>query len=141
MNRKSCLSEFTSNHGRRRYLQMRVPLAIWISATFLISPLLSKDENNRQTPIIKTRYGQIQGVFRTINNGHSVATFLGIPYATAPVNKNRLSPTRASKQWTGVLQTAEFGPACPQNAPKKFSRFLHYQSEDCLHLNIFVPGK
>ena len=94
-----------------------------------------------RTPVINTRYGQVQGIYRTVGDGDRVATYLGIPYATAPVNKNRLSPTRATQQWQRVLQADSYGPSCPQNPPKRFTHLLRHQSEDCLFVNVFVPGE
>ena len=98
-------------------------------------------QNGSRTPIINTRYGQVQGTYRILENGDKVATYLGIPYATPPINKNRLNPTRASPLWKRVLQAVSFGPSCPQNPPKKFAHLLRDQSEDCLYLNLYVPGK
>ncbi|KAA0201698.1 hypothetical protein HAZT_HAZT002341 [Hyalella azteca] len=66
---------------------------------------------------------------------------MGIPYATPPVNANRLSPTRAPTKWRGVLTAVAHPPACPQRPPKKYQRLFQHQSEDCLYLNIYVPGE
>ncbi|KAF2362040.1 Carboxylesterase type B [Trinorchestia longiramus] len=136
------------------------------------------------TPTVATRYGQVQGFYRTLTvppdilvadilessktfledsksshfetsrensqDPHSaegktglsarIAVYLGIPYATPPVNANRLSPTRAPTKWRGILAAVAAPPACPQRPPKPFQRLFQHQSEDCLYLNIYAPG-
>lgn len=94
------------------------------------------------TPIVSTRYGKVQGAFSVVpGSSDRVAMYLGIPYATPPINANRLSPTRAATQWRGVLAAVALPPACPQKPPKHLQRLFQHQSEDCLYLNIYVPGK
>lgn len=119
-------------------------LTVWILSVIILFKNYSVGANNsggERTPIINTRYGQVQGIYRSLDNGDKVATYLGIPYATPPVNKNRLSPTRATQQWQRVFKAVNYGPSCPQNPPKRFAHLLRHQSEDCLHVNLFVPGK
>ena len=93
------------------------------------------------TPVISTRYGQLRGMYTHIPEAGRVATYLGIPYATPPVGPNRLSPTRAPSQWKGILDATTHPAACPQNPPEKYRHLLQRQSEDCLYLNLYVPGK
>ena len=100
-------------------------------------------ETAQLTPVISTRYGQIQGAYEEVPGGSAgrVAVFLGIPYATPPVKSNRLSPTRAATQWKGVMKALSMPPACPQRPPKHLERLFQHQSEDCLYLNIYAPGE
>ena len=93
------------------------------------------------TPVISTRYGQLRGMYQQVSGAGRVATYLGIPYATPPVAANRLSPTRAPSQWRSILDATVLPPACPQNPPKEYRHLLRRQSEDCLYLNLYVPGK
>lgn len=95
------------------------------------------------TPVVSTRYGQVQGSYRPVpgSSGSKVALYLGVPYAMPPVNANRLSPTRSATQWRGVLSATKTPPACPQKPPKQYKKLFQHQSEDCLYLNIYVPGK
>ena len=54
------------------------------------------------TPVLSTKYGKVRGFFSPSNNisaGGGVSVYLGIPYATPPVDSNRLTPTRAPNQW------------------------------------------
>ncbi len=65
------------------------------------------------------------------------ASFLGIPYAAAPVGPLRWRPPVAPAAWTSPLDGTHVGPACPQapdgaNPPPT--------DEDCLRTNIWTPG-
>ena len=68
----------------------------------------------------------------------------------------RFAPTRPPVHWSGIRESTSHGPVCPQTFPmpvanasgsatrwimflRKLKPRLSYQSEDCLHLNIFVP--
>ena len=61
---------------------------------------------------------------------------IGIPYAKAPVGNLRFAkpqPTGAFKN--GAHNATEFGSFCPQIQEGK-----QIGEEDCLFLNIYVPG-
>lgn len=68
--------------------------------------------------------------------GARMRSFLGIPYAAAPVGDLRWRPPRRHLVWRGIRNTTAFGSSCPQAAS-----FLTKQStnEDCLFLNVFTP--
>jgi len=106
---------------------------------------------------VTTPYGRIRGFFVHLFDGPGVAlgdrpgpnhyrklwrtvsTFLGIPYATPPVNEGRFKPPRAKRAWS-IWDAVDFGPACPQ--PIQYvgaTKGVRYMNEDCLYLNIFTP--
>lgn len=86
--------------------------------------------------------------------------FRGVPYAAPPVGPLRFRPPQSLQSWPGTRLADSFGPACPQKYPditnktlalqhmpkgrlqylKKLIPLLVNQSEDCLFLNIYVPG-
>lgn len=114
------------------------------------------------TRIVQTRYGRLQGLILPMDQHRylkKVEIFLGVPYATPPVQSNRFSPTRTPSPWDGVRISDKLGPVCPQKLPdvsnetaalekmpkgrleylKRLLPYLRNQSEDCLYLNIYAP--
>jgi para-nitrobenzyl esterase len=86
-------------------------------------------------PVVTTKYGELQG---TMAGGASV--FLGVPFAQPPVGELRWRAPQPPSAWQGVREATRFGGICPQveiyagfNTPST--------TEDCLYLNVFVPGK
>ncbi|XP_018562601.1 neuroligin-4, Y-linked-like [Anoplophora glabripennis] len=116
------------------------------------------------TRIVQTRYGRLQGLIVPMD-GHRylkpIEVFLGVPYATPPVQSNRFSPTRTPSPWDGIRVSDKMGPVCPQKLPdisnetaalekmprgrleylKRLLPYLQNQSEDCLYLNIYTPAQ
>nr|KAG5708884.1 hypothetical protein BaRGS_009293 [Batillaria attramentaria] len=83
--------------------------------------------------------GEIQGreelvTYRDTTQS-AVATFRGIPYAEPPVGQLRFAKPVPKAGFTAPFQAFEFGPMCPQPL-----QGLHVESEDCLHLSVFVPA-
>ncbi|XP_013421579.1 cocaine esterase isoform X2 [Lingula anatina] len=99
--------------------------------------------------LVKTKYGDIEGQVITSPRGDLVR-FLGIPYAKPPIGELRFAAPVRMDPWDGVLSASEFGDMCVQDLevrdrifPKKYieKRFpRNTMSEDCLTLNIYVPG-
>ncbi|UXI18247.1 Receptor-type tyrosine-protein phosphatase kappa [Sarcoptes scabiei] len=87
---------------------------------------------------IETSLGQIAGFQQTssIFNG-SIATFLGVPYAQAPIGKLRFKPARLPvKWWPKVLKAFHWPKPCMQ--PDHNLQLNNFNfSEDCLYLNIW----
>jgi len=73
----------------------------------------------------------------------NIATFLGVPYAEAPVGERRFRPPEQKKPWSKILEAKHPGPVCAQLPtsgllhvdPSKWSK----PDEDCLRLNIWAP--
>lgn len=90
---------------------------------------------------IVTPQGVLQGA---MDNG--TIAFKGIPYAGAPVGKNRWMPPQPAPSWTSIRPATQFGASCPQ-AERTFAgargrlakRHEPPKSEDCLHLNVWTP--
>ncbi len=86
-------------------------------------------------PIVATVSGPITGAEKD-----GVRVFLGIPYAAPPVGERRWQPPVAPEPWAEPRATTKYGPACPQHADEFFG-VPPEQSEDCLTLNVWTPGK
>ncbi|CAH1965641.1 unnamed protein product [Acanthoscelides obtectus] len=112
--------------------------------------------------IVEIQSGAIRGIILELNSRHlePVEVFRGVPYAAPPVGPLRFRPPQPPIRWPGTRLADTFGPACPQKYPdvtnktaalqqmpkgryqylKKLVPLLANQSEDCLFLNIYVPG-
>lgn len=108
-----------------------------------------------KTRVVSTKYGDVQGVIRHL--GHllgDVEVFLGVPYASPPVEEGRFTPTNTPTPWDTVRDATTPPPVCPQliphpdqeNMPRARAEFLRQvtpalanQSEDCLTVNIYSP--
>ncbi|KAK5647117.1 hypothetical protein RI129_005581 [Pyrocoelia pectoralis] len=112
--------------------------------------------------IVEIETGAIRGIILELNSRHlePVEVFRGVPYAAPPVGPLRFRPPEPPLTWPGTRLADTFGSVCPQKYPditnktealqfmpkgryhylKKLLPLLVNQSEDCLFLNIYVPG-
>ncbi|KAI0681819.1 carotenoid ester lipase precursor [Earliella scabrosa] len=85
-------------------------------------------------------------------------SFLGIPFAQAPVGKLRLQLPKPMTRYTGIINATVFGNQCiqqtvtpptvPSDFPPEIAEFLVAmragpnvpQSEDCLNINVIIPA-
>ena len=85
---------------------------------------------------VKTQYGILEGFEK---NG--VKTFLGVPFAQAPVGELRWKAPQPVKPWEGVRDAKQFGNDPMQ--PDIFGDMSFRgpaRSEDCLYLNIWTTA-
>lgn len=75
-------------------------------------------------------------------------SFLGVPYAAAPVGELRFRRPRPRAGWFGVREAAAFGPCTPQYDLEKGSFYQRefyptekYADEDGLYLNIWTAAE
>ncbi|XP_041988644.1 neuroligin-1-like [Aricia agestis] len=109
--------------------------------------------------IVHTHAGAIRGVIvePPSRRLEPVEVFRGVPYGARPP---RLGPPPPPAPWPGTRLADSFAPVCPQQPPDTRNRtaalqemplaayrellaaapHLRNQSEDCLYLNIYVPG-
>ena len=88
-----------------------------------------------KTQTIQTQYGPVTG-----HTNGLVYEFLGIPYASPPIDTLRWKPTQAHANWTTPLLADNFPPACPQKSYEQGdpdSVFTLDGEEDCLYLNVW----
>ena len=88
---------------------------------------------------VKTDKGKIHG---KLSDDSQVRIFLGVPYAAPPVGPLRWKPPQPAVKWAGAKETMQFGSRCMQTSPFPDMLFRDPgQSEDCLNLNVWTPGK
>jgi carboxylesterase type B len=154
----------TKNQAKRKYFYTAAILVIFlvvVSLTFnsfrnsskcdpntqiknlSLSESVSKvKEEIKEFVTISTNFGQIKGVKNKFNN-ITINTFLGVPYASAPIGSLRFEKTSPIQKWEGIRDALQQPASCLQtDSPLVLSafRFLNSSSsEDCLYLNIWAP--
>jgi carboxylesterase type B len=90
---------------------------------------------------VKTPTGWVRGYEENYDEGQ-VYRFVKIPFAQPPIGKLRFQKPQPIEKWEGVEGIAdENSPACPQWDFPVGSFVNLKKDENCLFLNIYVPGK
>lgn len=92
---------------------------------------------------INTKLGTIVGKSEQVEfmgEQKPVTRFLGVPYAKPPVGERRLKRPEPFGSFTESYNATYFRPHCMQSDNVNPSVKHFGMSEDCLHLNIFIPG-
>lgn len=91
---------------------------------------------------VDTAYGKVRGI-----DENGVVVFRNIPFASAPTGEARWSLPQSPEPWTGVRESAAFGPIswqviAPADGALSFARDAEppQLDEDCLSLNIWTPS-
>ncbi|MFJ6197285.1 carboxylesterase/lipase family protein [Micromonospora sp. NPDC092111] len=82
--------------------------------------------------VVRTTDGLVRG---TVAVDHR--SFLGIPYAAAPVGELRWRSPRPAAAWSATRDATRPGPGCAQPAGMPMDR--PSIAEDCLYLNVTTP--
>ncbi|XP_002937472.3 cholinesterase [Xenopus tropicalis] len=112
----------------------------------LLMSFLILSTNAGHENIVEVKQGKVSGINLSVKSGY-VTAYLGIPYGEPPTGRLRFKKTEQRKPWHGVLKADKFGKSCFQNRENKFAEFPgtemflvnNEMSEDCLHLNVWVP--
>uniref|UniRef100_F1L2E5 Gut esterase 1 n=1 Tax=Ascaris suum TaxID=6253 RepID=F1L2E5_ASCSU len=91
-------------------------------------------------PKASTRYGELEGFTYPMKNGKEAQVFLGIPYASPPIDDARFEAPMPMRPWEGTRQAKQFGASCFPLRKDALSRQLQY-SEACLYLNVMAPAR
>ncbi|XP_066279084.1 crystal protein-like [Branchiostoma lanceolatum] len=113
-------------------------------ATVVVIVCASAHVSATDGPVVKTRYGSIQGLY--VEQG---SMFLGVPFAAPPVGDLRWKPPQPPTPWTpSTFNATKFSSACIPHTGS-IDPFPHGlrapppvgngTSEDCLYLNVFAP--
>lgn len=110
----------------------------------------------RDAPVITIPdQGQLSGFFIKMFRTQTIIGYLGVPYASAPIEERRFMPPFPAETWEGIRNGTVFQKSCWSvfRMPMRFhdeifskmlginpktSNISHF-SEDCLYLNIFAP--
>ncbi len=86
-------------------------------------------------PIGVTTRGTVRGRW-----SEDIASFLGLPYAAAPVGNDRFGPPRRHPRWEGTRDAGAFGATAPQ-APQDLGLIPEpvIAGDNCLNLNVYTP--
>lgn len=99
-------------------------------------------ELSNATILVDTPSGRVKGYKETHNNTHPMIRFIGIPYAEPPVNNLRFRKPRPIGKWDDVRGIPnDHGPGCMQDDGDYIGTYEMGYSEDCLYMNIYVPGR
>ena len=104
--------------------------AVFISA---FSPLFLHVSSMTE-PTINTTYGPVRGSATVLVTNKTVIRYLGIPFAKAERFEDPVPPDR----WISTLFANKSAKICPQ--PYLPASKLPLMSEDCLQLDVYVPG-
>ena len=100
--------------------------------------MLSAGLRAQQTSTVRTNEGDLVG------RRGSLLTYLGIPYAAAPLGPLRWQQPQPVAAWSSPRDAGKAGEACPQvvlamfPVPGMKTGDVH-GSEDCLYLNVYAP--
>ncbi|XP_045197570.2 neuroligin-4, X-linked-like [Mercenaria mercenaria] len=110
----------------------------FLVATVILIPGVECSEIN-----LTFKLGSITGISETVefNGGmKNVTRFLGIPYAKPPTGEKRFQRPEPYGDYSLPYNATFFRPHCMQSETANPSVKYFKMSEDCLHLNVFIPG-
>jgi para-nitrobenzyl esterase len=97
------------------------------------------------TPVVEIATGKLRGTLST-----GIHSFKGVPYAAAPVGRNRFRPPQPAQLWAGVKDVLAYSsrawqlPNRPARRPVLETLLgpvdTTPEREDCLTLNVWTPG-
>lgn len=115
----------------KKYPQNAVGWTLAATLPLIVASCGGSDSSTVGDPnLIQTAQGQAKGV--TVNG---VREYLGLPYAAAPVGALRWKAPAAAAAYSGVYDASHAGSECLQGTPAAIAG-----SEDCLYMNVYVPG-
>ncbi|KIW41286.1 uncharacterized protein PV06_06858 [Exophiala oligosperma] len=122
----------------------------WLLTSLLGNAFAFGSQCESSAPTVNIDAGMVVGTTTTVpGTTATVSEFLGVPFAASPT---RFAPPTRAVPWSTPLQATAYGPACPQqfNYPEELREITMAwfntpppsagESEDCLNLNIYVPG-
>ncbi|KAH6934694.1 hypothetical protein HPB50_027209 [Hyalomma asiaticum] len=112
----------------------------------LKSPVSPAALSAHECLVVRTSAGKVRGTlvqYTVKGTVYSTVAFYGIPFAEPPIGRNRFMETKCVKPWNGTFNATYKRPPCRQlnrNMPKNYTIDASNTTEDCLHINVWVPG-
>lgn len=107
----------------------------------------NRPTEERNCLLVRTYHGIILGTPIEVplyDVTHHVTAFYGIPFALNAGGARRFKKPACCAAWKGILNATLKRPPCcqfTQHLPKNFTISGANSTEDCLHLNIWVPSQ
>ncbi|WIB66914.1 carboxylesterase family protein [Curtobacterium sp. MCBD17_035] len=96
------------------------------------------EQNEQAEHVVHMSGGSIRGTAE-----HGIRRFLGVPYAAAPVGRNRLRPPQPVVPWQGVRDATVYGPTAPKGSyPAPVVPILPevtIPGDEWLNCNVWTP--
>ncbi|MFF5792380.1 carboxylesterase/lipase family protein [Paeniglutamicibacter sp. NPDC012692] len=103
---------------------------------------MSAEQSTEQDQlIIDTPLGRIRGIRRSVDGRDDVTSFMGIPFAQAPVGDLRFAAPVPVEPWDGIRDALAFGPT-PQRGDPGVTLIPEpsVPGESTLNLNVTTPA-
>ncbi|CAN7940021.1 unnamed protein product, partial [Ixodes hexagonus] len=94
--------------------------------------------------VVKLDSGRALGKRLAVVDGRDVLAFLGIPFARPPLGRLRFAKPTCVRPWKHVFNATYKRFPCVQSdfsGPKNFTIDSSNSTEDCLHVNVWVPRR
>uniref|UniRef100_V5GK39 Carboxylic ester hydrolase n=1 Tax=Ixodes ricinus TaxID=34613 RepID=V5GK39_IXORI len=111
---------------------MKMTKAVWI-ALLVTAAHCQSDHVERQTKLGKLRGNRLNIL------GNVIEEYVGIPYAEPPIGDFRFKEPVPRSPWKGTYDATTGGSACPQQHVLENVKKPLIYTEDCLHLNVWMP--
>ncbi|KAG0430051.1 hypothetical protein HPB47_023048 [Ixodes persulcatus] len=111
---------------------MKITKAVWIALVFTAAYCQS-DHVERKTKLGKLRGNRLKIL------GNVIEEYVGIPYAEPPIGELRFKEPVPRSPWKGTYDATIGGSACPQQHILENAKKPLTYTEDCLHLNVWMP--
>ena len=90
-------------------------------------------------PLVDTNQGTVEGSTLKTEEGKTIYSYRGLPYAKPPVGKLRFQRPEPADSWPGVRDCRKEASKCLQpNVLSPGAHWLAEGSEDCLTLSVFT---
>ena len=105
------------------------------------APMSAEQSTEQDQLIIDTPLGRIRGIRRPVEGRDDVTSFMGIPFAQAPVGDLRFAAPVPVGPWDGIRDALAFGPT-PQRGDPGVTLIPEpsVPGESTLNLNVTTPA-